>query len=288
MNSEILKKILKLQFSLRTKSKQAFLGSYRSAFRGTGIDFSDFREYTPGDDVRSVSWPLTAKMGKPYVKLFEEERGLNFVLMIDVSASSSFGSVGVTKLEVIQQISALLALSAERNKDQTGLLLFSDQVEHYVPPKKGRNHVFRIMKDIHSFQAQSKKTQFKEPCAYLSQVLKKRSYIFILSDFLSENFEKPLQFLNCRHDTVGIIIQDPLEKKLPSAGLIELEDIETGKMMIVDTSSSQFQKDYQQKTQEIRNKREKILKKIKLPSIYIQTDEDIFKPLFQFFNKKAV
>ena len=288
MNSEILKKILRLQFSLRTKSKQAFLGSYRSAFRGTGIDFSDFREYTPGDDVRSVSWPLTAKMGKPYVKLFEEERGLTFVLMIDVSASSSFGSVGVTKLEVIQQISALLALSAEKNKDQTGLLLFSDQVEHYVPPKKGRNHVFRIMKDIHSFQAQSKKTQFKEPCAYLSQVLKKRSYIFILSDFLSENFEKPLQFLNCRHDTVGIIIQDPLEKKLPSAGLIELEDIETGKIITVDTSSYQFQKEYQEKAQEIRNKREKMLKKINLPSIYIQTDEDIFKPLFQFFNKKAV
>ena len=288
MNSEILKKILRLQFSLRTKSKQAFLGSYRSAFRGTGIDFSDFREYIPGDDVRSVSWPLTAKMGKPYVKLFEEERGLTFVLMIDVSASSSFGSVGVTKLEVIQQISALLALSAEKNKDQTGLLLFSNQVEHYVPPKKGRNHVFRIMKDIHSFQAQSKKTQFKEPCAYLSQILKKRSYIFILSDFLSEDFEKPLQFLNCRHDTVGIIIQDPLEKKLPSAGLIELEDIETGKIITVDTSSYQFQKEYQEKTQEIGNKRDKMLKKINLPSIYIQTDEDIFKPLFQFFNKKAM
>ena len=288
MNSEILKKILKLQFSLRAKTKQAFLGSYRSAFRGTGVTFSDFREYTPGDDVRSISWPLTAKMGKPYVKLFEEERGLTLILMIDVSASSSFGSVGVTKLEVIQQISALLALSAERNKDQTGLLLFSDQVEHYVPPKKGRHHVFRIMKDIHSFQTQSKKTQFKESCAYLSQVLKKRSYIFILSDFLSENFEKPLQFLNCRHDTVGIIVQDPLEKKLPSAGLIEVEDIETGKIMTIDTSSSQFQKEYQEKTQEIQRQRERMLKKINLPYFYVQTDEDIFKPLFQFFNKKVM
>ena len=261
MNSEILKKILQLQFSLKTKSKRAFLGSYRSAFRGTGIAFSDFREYEPGDDVRSVSWPLTAKMGKPYVKLFEEERGLTLLLMVDVSASSCFGSVGMTKLEAIQQIADLLALSAERNQDQVGLLLFSDQAECYIPPKKGRHHIFRIMKNIHSFQAQSKKTQFKKPCAYLSQVLKKKSNIFLLSDFLSDDFETPVQFLKFRHDVTGIIFQDPLEKTLPSAGLIDLEDIETGRILTVDASSSRFQKDYQEQTLERHQERERILKK---------------------------
>ena len=175
----MLKKVLQLRFLLKKKSKRRFLGAYRSAFKGEGVTFSDFREYSYGDDIRSISWLLTAKMGCPYIKLFEEDRGLTFFLMVDVSHSSYFGSSHITKKQVAEQIATVIALSAEQNQDQVGLLLFSDQVEHYIPPKKGRNHTLRILRDIHQIQTQSKKTKFQQPCSYLRKILKKTlSYFF--------------------------------------------------------------------------------------------------------------
>ncbi len=288
MNSEILKTVLKLRFLLAKKSKRSFMGAYRSAFRGSGLTFSDFREYTDGDDIRSISWPLTAKMGKPYIKMFEEDRGGTFVLTVDVSASSSFGSRHHSKREVIYQLSSLLALAVEQNQDQLSLLLFSNRTEHYVPPKKGRNHTLRILRDIYNFKPQSRKTNFAEPLRHLENVLKKRGTIFLLSDFMTDSFEQPLRRLQQRHDAVAVVVQDPLEKTFPKLGLIDLEDMESGQKITVDSSSSSFQERYQEMMKNRRKITEKQLKKSGVHYLYIQTNEDIFKPLIQFMQRKRM
>ena len=262
------------------------MGAYRSAFKGSGLTFSDFREYTDGDDVRSISWPLTAKMGKPYIKMFEEDRGSTFVLMVDISASSAFGSHPYNKKEVIHQLSSLLALAVEQNQDQLSLLLFSDQTEHYVPPKKGRNHTLRIIRDIYNFKPRSRKTDLTEPFRHLENVLKKRCYIFLMSDFMMERFEQPLRRLRHRHDVTAIVVQDPLEKTFPKLGLMDLEDMESGQKITVDSSSSYFQKQYRTMMQSHRKNTEQQLKKAGVHHLYIQTNEDIFKPLIEFMQRK--
>ena len=287
MNSEILKSVLKLRFLLTKKSKRSFIGVYRSAFRGSGLTFSDFREYTNGDDVRSISWPLTAKMDKPYIKMFEEERGSAFVLMIDVSASSAFGTQNHNKREVIHQLASLLALAVEQNQDQLSLLLFSDQKEHYVPPKKGRHHTLRVIRDIYNVRPRSRKTNLTEPFRYLQNVLKKRSYIFLMSDFIMDNVEEPLNRLSRQHDVTAIIVQDPLEKKFPKMGLMDLEDMESGQKITVDSSSSHFQEKYHIMMENQKKEIEKQLKKSGVDYFYIQTNEDIFKPLIQFMQRKS-
>lgn len=263
------------------------MGAYRSAFRGSGLTFSDFREYIDGDDVRSISWPLTAKMGKPYIKMFEEDRGGTFVLMVDVSASSAFGTQNHSKKEVIHQIASLLALATEQNQDQLSLLLFSDQIEHYVPPKKGRTHTLRIIRDIYNFKPQSKKTDLKEPFRHLENVLKKRCYVFLLSDFMVDHFEQPMRRLRHRHDITAIVVQDPMEKKFPKLGLMDLEDMESSQKITVDSSSSYFQEQYKAMTQNHKKKIEKQLKKSGVDYFYIQTNEDIFKLFIQFMQRKS-
>lgn len=285
MNSETLKKVLKLRFSLKKKSQRFFLGSYRSAFKGTGVTFSDFRAYEYGDDLRSISWPLTAKMGKPYVKLFEEERGLTFVLMVDVSASSFFGSSEKTKQEVIQEIATLLAFSAEKNQDQVGLLLFTDQIEFYIPPSKGRRHILKIVEKLHSFKPKYKKTSLKTSCSYMCRVLKKRSTIFLLSDLLVPDLKESLKFLSYKHDLNIMIPKDPLEQQIPSLGLVDVVDSETGEKMVIDTSSKRFQQDYKNRALEIQENQENNLKQLKLNYCYLQTNEDTFKSLMKFFNQ---
>ena len=269
------------------KSQRAFLGSYRSVFKGSGLTFSDFREYSIGDDVRSVSWPLTAKMGKTYVKVFEEDRGSTFVLMIDVSASSFFGTKNQTKKDVIQQLAALIALSAEKNQDQLSVLLFSDRVEKYIPPSKGRNHTLSIIQQIYNHKPSHKGTHFKDPCQHLSRVLKKRCYVFILSDFMAQDSKTYLSRLSHRHDVTGIIVQDPLEKELPPLGLMDLQDVESGKSWTIDTSGFAFQKVYKDKLKEIETKREENLKKAGVNYFYVSTHQDIFKPFIQFMQKKS-
>ena len=284
MNSEVLKKVLKLRLSLKKKSKQYFLGSYRSTFKGTGMTFSDFRAYEYGDDLRSISWSLTAKMGKPYIKLFEEERGLTFILMIDVSASFEFGSGQNTKKETLQEMASYLAFLVERNQDQIGLLLFSNQVECYIPPSKGKSHVLKIINTLYTFKPKSVQTDFKNPCSYICQVLKKKTTIFLLSDLLSLNFEEPFKRLSHKHDLNVLIFKDPLETELPSFGLIDIIDSETGEPMTIDTSSKRFQKDYKEQSQYLEQEQKNKLKKINLKYFYIYTNRDIFKSLMSFLN----
>ena len=287
MNSEILKTVLKLRFLLAKKSKRSFMGAYRSAFRGSGLTFSDFREYTDGDDVRSISWPLTAKMGKPYIKMFEEDRGSAFVLMVDISASSAFGSRHQSKKEVIYQLSSLLALAVEQNQDQLSLLLFSDRTEHYVPPGKGRNHTLRILRDIYNFKPRSRKTNLTEPFRRVENVLRKRCTIFLLSDFMTDLFEQPLCRLRQRHDVTAVVVQDPLEKTFPKLGLMDLEDMESGQKITVDSSSSSFQERYHAMMKNHKQNTEKQLKKSGVHYFYVQTNEDVFKPFIQFMRRKS-
>ena len=269
------------------KSQSNFLGSYRSAFKGSGLTFSDFREYSTGDDVRSVSWPLTAKMGKPYVKVFEEDRGNTFVLMIDVSASSFFGTKNQTKKDAMHQLATLIALSTEKNQDQLSVLLFSDHVEKYIPPKKGRNHTLNVIQQIYSHQPQSKKTDFKEPCRHLNNVLKKRCHIFILSDFISSHFQSDLSRLSHRHDVTGVLIQDPAEEEMPPLGLVDLQDMESGQVQTVDTSSFIFRKQYKENLKKIKQEKEELFKKSGVDYFLVHTDQDIFKPFIQFMQKKS-
>ena len=286
MNPDVLKKILTLRFLLLKKSKRSFLGFYTSAFKGSGIAFRDFREYARGDDVRSISWLLTAKMGKPYIKNFEEDRGGVFIVMVDVSGSSHFGAAGITKLEAQRQMASLIVLSAELSQDQIGLVLFSDQVEHYAPPSKGQSHTMRVIKDLYGKKTLSKKTNYEGPSFYLNRVLKKRSTIFILSDFLTGNFEKPLKLLRQRHDVTAIIVEDPLEVRVPPLGLVDFEDMETGRVRTIDAASAGFQKDYKRVFEKLRRQREQCLKKTGAGFFTVRTDEDVFKPFLNFMRQK--
>lgn len=282
----ILKKVRLLKLKLRQRVKDLFAGGYQSAFKGQGMIFTDYRKYVPGDDVRTISWPLTAKMGEPYIKIFEEEKGATFLLAMDVSGSFDFGTKEF-KGESACELASLIAFSAQRNQDRVGLLLFSDRVEHYVPPTHGLNNVSRLVRDMYSFQRKSTKTDFIPALNFLNHVLKKHCHIFLFSDFFtSGDFTRPLQIIRRRHDVVVGIVRDPFETRLPSLGLLELEDTETGKRMIVDTSSRTFMKQYAEQMQQQKEKMEKSLLRSKVDYFYIDTSKDLFKQLLGFIQRR--
>lgn len=263
-----------------------FAGSYHSAFRGQGMTFSDFREYVPGDDVRNISWPLAARTGKVYTKQYEEERELTMMLAVDVSGSSDFGSGEYFKGEVIAHLSALLGFAASKNNDQVGLVLFSDQVEHYVPPKKGRGHVHRILRDLYYYKPNHRGTKIACALEFLQGVLKKRSNIFVFSDFMDENFSAPLRLLGRKHDVVAVVVEDPAERTLPNVGLIDLHDAESGEVVTVDTSSPAFQRQYQEEVRRSKEQRESQMKKAQVERIDVVNGESFVDPLIQYFQRK--
>ena len=282
----ILKKVRLLQLKLRQKVRDLFAGGYQSAFKGQGMVFTDYRKYVPGDDVRAISWPLTAKMGEPYIKIFEEEKGATFLLMMDISGSFDFGTKEF-KGESACELASLIAFSAQRNQDRVGLLLFSDHVEHYVPPTHGLNNVSRLVRDMYSFQRKSVKTDFTPALEFLSHVLKKHCHIFLFSDFFtSSNFIKPLQIIRRRHDVVVGIVRDPFETYLPSLGLLELEDAETGQRRVVDTSSKTFTEQYKAQMKQQKDTVEKALLRSKVDYFYIDTSKDLFKQLLGFIQRR--
>lgn len=246
---EILKKVRLLEISTRKMVDNIFVGEYHTAFKGQGLTFSEFREYVPGDEIRSISWNLTAKTGKPYVKRYDEERELTMMLLVDISGSGDFGSKDFLKGEVLVQIAAVLAFAASKNNDRIGLMLFSDHVEHYVPPKKGRGHVHRILRDLLYFKPVGRKTDLKLALDSLNAILKKKSTVFILSDFLSEGFDRSLKLVSRKHDVAAIIVEDSAEASFPKVGLVEMQDAETGEVVMVDTSSSAFLKEYWRPTE---------------------------------------
>ncbi len=283
---EILKKVKLLEINTRKLVNSTFAGQYHSAFKGQGMTFADFREYVPGDDVRSISWPLTARTGKVYIKKFEEERELTLMLAVDVSGSVDFGSQEYFKGEVITHLSAILGFGAAQNNDNVGLILFSDQVEHYVPPKKGRGHIQRILRDLYYHKPKSRETRIASGLEYLKGILKKRSTIFLFSDFDDDNFGTSLRMISRKHETIAVIVRDPSEEELPEMGLVDLHDPETGEVMTVDTSSPVFRRAYALQMKEQKAIRERELRKAQIDRIDVTVGEDFVDPLIGYFRKK--
>ena len=284
---EILKKVRLLEISTRKLVNSLFVGSYHSAFKGQGMTFSEFREYVPGDDVRTISWPLTARTGKVYIKKFDEERELTLMLLVDVSGSLDFGTGAEFKGEVATHLSALLGFAAAKNNDHVGLLLFSDQVEHFVPPKKGRGHVNRILRDLYYQRPLHRGTKIAPAVQYIQGVLKKRSIVFVFSDFQDEGFAESLRMIAKKHDVIAVIVDDAAERTLPNVGLVDLRDAETGEVMTVDTSSKAFRDALEREVKVRALKRESELRKAGVDRILVSTNEDFVAPLAAYFRRRG-
>ncbi len=283
---EILKKVKLLEISTRKLVKNLFAGEYRTAIRGQGMTFAEFREYEPGDDVRAISWPLTARTGKPYIKKFEEEREQTLLLIVDVSGSGNFGSKEYLKGEVIAHLAALLSFSASKSNDPIGLLLFSDKIEHFVPPKKGRGQVYRLLRDLYFFKPTSSRTNIRQALEYVQGVLKRKATIFIFSDFIDTQFDISLRQLGRKHETTAVVIEDPAEHTLPDIGLVDMQDPETGEIMTVDTSSPIVKKSFAAHAKQLKADRDNLLRRSNVGRIDVQTDKDIVDPLIEFFRRR--
>ncbi|MEN6295181.1 MAG: DUF58 domain-containing protein [Chloroherpetonaceae bacterium] len=282
---EIFKKIRKIEIKTRGLSRNIFAGEYQSAFKGTGMTFSEVREYQPGDDIRLIDWNVTARFNHPFIKIFTEERELTVILMIDVSGSEFFGTHTQLKKDLITEISALISFSAIANNDKIGVILFSSQIEKFIPPKKGRSHILRIIRELLDFEPKNKGTDLSNALEFLSNTIKKRAIVFILSDFLTnDNFEKPLSIACKKHDTIAIQVLDKMEKELPNLGLIDVFDPETQQIITIDTSSYQIREQYKKlwtlKQKAIDNLRQKL----SIDSIKIYTGDSYIAPLQQFFK----
>lgn len=284
--AEIIKKVKLLEIRTRKMVNNVFAGEYHTHFKGQGMTFAEFREYVPGDDVRAISWALTARTGKPYIKKFDEERELTMILAVDVSGSTDYGSGEYFKGEVMTHLSALLAFSAVKNKDQVGLLLFSDQVEHFVPPGKGHGHVHRMLRDMYFFKPKSKNTKMTSALTYLQGVLKKRSSVFVLSDFMDEGFDAALRLLGRKHEVVAVVVQDEIETQLPALGLVDFQDSETGEMITVDTSSKLFQQQFASEMKRKKELRDQLLKKSQVDRIDIPAQGAYVDALISFFKRR--
>ncbi len=289
---ELLKKVRQIEISIRGVVNEVFAGEYHSVFKGRGMEFSEVREYQPGDDIRTIDWNVSARMDRPYVKVFEEERELTVMILFDASSSESFGSRNQMKGDIAIEIAALLASSAIRNNDKVGLIIFSDQIEKFVAPRKGRKHILRVIRELLYFATSgettpSTTTDIAAALEYMNQILKRRATVFLISDFMAEGFERDLQIANRRHDLVAIRLIDPLEERLPDVGIIELEDLETGETMLLDTSYREIRESVSENALSRKNILEKTFKSIGIDFIDIYTHESYIKPLTRFFRVRA-
>lgn len=285
--SELLKKVRKIEIKTRGLSSQIFSGEYHSAFKGRGMAFSEVREYTPGDDVRTIDWNVTARFNTPFVKVFEEERELSVVLVIDVSASGAFGTHSQFKQDLITELCAVVSFSASQNNDKIGVIFFSDKIEKFIPPKKGKSHVLRIIRELIEFKPENKKTNLEVALKYLTNVIKKRSIVFLMSDFYAENnYKDALKIANKKHDLVALRIIDKTEEELPKIGLIKLKDNESGKHIWVDTSSASFRKQFQTNKLQFENELKDLFNRSGVDTTNIYTHESYIKPLMNLFKKR--
>jgi len=284
--TELLKKVRKIEIKTRGLTRHIFAGEYHSAFKGRGIAFSEVREYQYGDDIRSIDWNVTARFNHPYIKIFEEERELTVMLMIDVSGSGNFGTVVNFKRDVMTEIAAVLSFSAIFNNDKIGVIFFSDKVEKFIPPQKGRKHILRIIRELLDFRAESRMTNLDEPLRYLTNAIKKRCTAFILSDFVAPVFEEALRIASNKHDIVAVKVYDPLEISIPDVGLVKVTDSETGQDKWIDTSSKFSRKAYQQWWEDHLKEIENIFKRCGVDLAYINTAEDYVKPLIKLFESR--
>ena len=281
---DIIKKIRRIEISTNRLVTNIFAGEYESAFKGRGMEFDEVREYQHGDEVRTIDWNVTAKMGHPFVKKFVEERELIMILLVDVSGSTEFGTYQQKKSDIIAEISALLAFAAIKNNDKVGLICFTDQVELFIPPRKGKKHVLRLIRDILYCEPKRVTTDLGEALSFLERIQKRKSVVFLISDFRDNNYEKPLKRINSRHDLVAISVADRRETEFPDVGLIELEDTETGEIILFDSSSTKTRRHFQKKNLDEINKRKKFFLENKIDNIEIYTDQPYTQSLIHFFQ----
>jgi uncharacterized protein (DUF58 family) len=281
--SEIIKKVRELEIKSKRLTRHIFTGEYHSAFKGRGMSFREVREYAPGDDIRFIDWNVSARFNHPFSKLFEEERELTVMLLVDVSASSLFGTVYARKKDLITEICAVLAFSAINNNDKVGVIFFSDKIEKYIPPKKGRDHVLYIVRELLTSKPRNKQTKIAEAIRFFNNSTRQRSISFILSDFLDEKFEDALKVAGKKHDVIGIKMYDKMDMQLPEAGLLEIEDAETGKIQWVDTNDYLVRTNYQQAFFAFTEKCKDIFVKAGCDLLHMRTDEDYVKILQKFF-----
>jgi len=279
----ILSKIRRLELKTRSLVDASFAGQYRSVFKGRGMNFEEVREYQPGDEVRSIDWNVTARLGVPFVKKFTEERELTVLLVVDVSASGAFGSVELSKRELAAEVACVLAFSAIRNNDKVGLLLFSDHVELYIPPRKGRTHALRIIREILFFEPRGKGTAPAEALRMINRVLTRKAVVFLISDFEAEPFERELAITARRHDLIAVPVFDPVEETLPDVGLVHFEDAETGELIEIDTGSATVRAAYAHLAEKWWHNLEHLLRRKRIDSIPLVTNEDYLPALRSFF-----
>jgi len=281
---DLLKKVRKIEIKTRGLSRQIFAGEYHSAFKGRGMTFSEVREYQYGDDIRSIDWNVTARFNHPYVKVFEEERELTVMLLIDVSGSGDFGTREQLKRGLITEIAAVLSFSAIENNDKIGVILFSDRVEKFIPPQKGRKHILRIIRELLDFKARSQGTDISESLRFLTNAIKKRCTAFLISDFRDKGYARSLQIANNKHDVAALHVYDRRETSLPAVGLLRVLDAETGMERWIDTSSSKLRENYAMKWESHQEMMKEIFSRAGVDSVSIETGEDYVKPLMRLFK----
>ncbi|MDB2462900.1 DUF58 domain-containing protein [Algibacter sp.] len=284
---ELLKKVRKIEIKTRRLSDHIFGGEYHSTFKGRGMTFSEVRQYQFGDDVRNIDWNVTARYNEPYVKVFEEERELTMMLMVDVSGSELFGTNQQFKNEVVTEIAATLAFSATQNNDKIGLILFSDKIELYIPPKKGRSHVLRIIRELIEFKPESKLTNFAEALKFLRNVMKKKAIVFVLSDFIADDYQQTMKIVAGKHDVTGIRVYDQREEEIPNLGIVQMQDEETGELMLVNTSSKKVRTNYGKFYNEKVAYYKDSFTKSGAGAIDCRVDESYVKKLLGYFKRRG-
>ncbi|MDD2390514.1 MAG: DUF58 domain-containing protein [Desulfobacterales bacterium] len=287
LDPEFIKKIKKMHIKTGRMVNTMMAGQYRSVFRGSGIEFEEVREYSPGDDVKSIDWKVSARMGRPYVKLYREERELVVMLLVDMSASGSFGTTGSIKREAAAEIAGVLAFNAIKNNDKVGAVLFTDRVEKYIPPKKGSAHVWRVIREIFSFEPQHRQTDIQSAVRYLGRVCRKKTVSFLISDFLSPEYIRQLKIVSKKHELIGIVLSDPGEFRLPEAGILSVEDLETGGTAMLDASDANTRKLFAQQTICAYRTNLDRLKSADIDYVEISTSDHVVDPLLRYFRARG-
>jgi uncharacterized protein (DUF58 family) len=285
-STELLKKVRKIEIKSRGLSNQIFSGEYHSAFKGSGMAFSEVREYTPGDEIRKIDWNVTARFGRPFVKVFEEEREMTVMLLVDISGSEDFGSKEYLKREIATEISAVLAFSAIQNNDKIGMILFSDHIEKFIPPKKGKTHILRIIRELIGFEPKSKKTNVAEGLRFLTNAIKKKSTVFVISDFIDKGFYDSLRIANNKHDVVALELYDEREEEMVNMGLVPFQDAESGEVLWLDSSDKKVRAAYRDNAFWRRAELSKMFRKSGVDHARIDIDRSYVRPLMNLFKRR--
>lgn len=286
ISPEILKQVKRVELKTRGLVDALFAGEYRSVFKGQGMEFAEVREYTPGDEVRAIDWNVTARMNRPFVKRYVEERELTIVLALDISGSERFGTVARFKSDMMTEFAAIIALAAVRNNDRVGLIFFTDRVEHVVPPRKGKRHVLRIVRDLLAFEPKGRATDLNPALQYMQRTLRQHTVVFLVSDFQDEGYEHALKVLGRRHDVVAVTLNDPAEQSLPSVGLARMRDPETGEFLEVDTSDRRVRSVYAEHIAAELASRRRLLRRAGVDEVELTTDGSVIEPLLKFFRTR--